>query len=338
MKYFFRAPIAAQLLGYTTATKLNAMKLRLMLVILLLCMQVGYAQEIKITLLGTGTPLPSIERFGPSTLIEANGQYFLFDCGRGASQRLWQQKTPLGKITNVFFTHLHSDHLVGFPDLWLTGWLPANFGRRNVPMEVWGPEGIDQLIRGLQCAFAWDTQTRVKGKHEIDSAILINAHTVNEGVVYDKEGVQVIAFLVDHADFIDNAFGFRLNYNGYSVVISGDTRYNENLIKNSHGVDVLIHEVALANPELIKKSVIAKQIQSFHTTPEEAGKIFSIVNPRLAIYSHISMILTDPVIPPANINDLTTRTKTFYNGKVEIGEDLMTIEVGKKITVRKAPG
>jgi len=311
------------------------MKIKLIFVILLLCKQFGYAQEIKITLLGTGTPLPSIERFGPSTLVEANGQHFLFDCGRGASQRLWQQKIPLGKINNVFFTHLHSDHVVGFPDLWLTGWLPANFGRRNVPMEVWGPKGIDQMTQGLQSAFAWDTQTRVKGKHEIDSAILITSHTIKEGVIYDKDGVQVIAFLVDHADFIDNAFGFRLNYKGYSVVISGDTRYNENLIKNSKGVDVLIHEVALAHPELIKKSEIARQIQSFHTTPEEAGKIFLAVNPRLAIYSHISIILTEPTIPPAKINDLTTRTKTVYNGKVEIGEDLMIIEVGEKITVRK---
>ena len=163
--------------------KLNAMKLKLILAILLLGKQFGYAQEIKITLLGTGTPLPSMERFGPSTLVEANGQYFLFDCGRGASQRLWQQKIPLGKINNVFFTHLHSDHLVGFPDVWLTGWLPANFGRRNVPMEVWGPTGIDQMTQGLQSAFAWDTQTRVKGKHEIDSAILITTRTISEGVI-----------------------------------------------------------------------------------------------------------------------------------------------------------
>jgi ribonuclease Z len=314
--------------------KIATMKIKLIIVILLLFGQLGYAQEIKITLLGTGTPQPSIERFGPSTLVEANGQYFLFDCGRGASQRLWQQKIPLGKINNVFFTHLHSDHLVGFPDLWLTGWLPANFGRRNVPMEVWGPKGIDQMTQGLQSAYAWDIQTRVKGKHEIDSAILITTHTIKEGVIYDKDGVQVIAFLVDHADFIDNAFGFRLNFKGHSVVISGDTRYNENLIKNSKGVDVLIHEVALAHPELIKKSEVARQIQSFHTTPEEAGKIFSTVNPRLAIYSHIALILTDPTIPPANINDLIPRTKAFYNGKIEIGEDLMVVEVGKEITVK----
>lgn len=312
------------------------MKIKLIIIILLFCRQFGHAQEIKITLLGTGTPLPSMERFGPGTLVEANGQYFLFDCGRGASQRLWQQKIPLGKINNVFFTHLHSDHVVGFPDLWLTSLLQANFGKRNVPIEVWGSEGIDQMAQGLQDAFAWDIQTRKKEGNKIDSVVLIKPQIIKEGIIYDKDGVQVIAFLVDHADFIDHAFGFRLNYKGYSVVISGDTRYNENLIKNSKGVDVLIHEVALAHPELIEKSQVARQIQGLHTTPEEAGKIFSAVNPRLAIYSHIAMILTDPTIPPANINDLIPRTRASYNGKFEIGEDLMIIEVGKEITVRKS--
>ena len=292
------------------------------------------AQDIRITLLGTGTPLPSVDRFGPSTLIEANGQYFLFDCGRGASQRIWENKIQLGKIKNVFITHLHSDHIVGFPDLWLTSWLPANFGRRQVPMEVWGPKGIEQMYKGLQTAYAWDIEARSHGKKEIDSAILIKTHTLDEGIIYDKDGVQVIAFRVDHGDFIDNAFGFRFNYKGHSVVLSGDTKYSENLIRNSKEVDVLIHEVAFANPELIKKSQTAGEIQSLHTTPEEAAKLFSTVRPGLAIYSHIALILTDPSIPPANFSDLIPRTRTAYDGRLEIGEDNMIIEVGETITVK----
>ena len=82
------------------------------------------AQTIKVTLLGTGRPDPVVDRFGPSTLVEAGGETLLFDVGRGASQRLWQLKIPLSKVTTVFLTHLHSDHVVGLPDLWLTGWLP----------------------------------------------------------------------------------------------------------------------------------------------------------------------------------------------------------------------
>lgn len=309
-----------------------SMKIRLILLLVISCSQFSYTQDIKITLLGTGTPLPSVDRFGPSTLIEANGQYFLFDCGRGASQRLWENKIPLGKINNVFITHLHSDHIVGFPDLWLTGWLPANFGRRQVPIEVWGPKGIEQMSKGLQTAYAWDIETRKHEKNKIDSAILIKSHTLSEGIIYDKEGVQVTAFLVDHG--IDYAFGFRFNYKGHSVVLSGDTRYSENLIKNSKGVNVLIHEVAFAHPELIKKSQTAREILGLHTTPEEAAKIFSTVSPELAVYSHIAQILTDPSIPAADISDLIPRTRNIYDGRFEIGEDNMIIEIGKKITVK----
>ena len=101
---------------------------------------------IKITLLGTGAPVPSIERFGPSILVEAGGQKLLFDCGRGAGQRLWQLKIPLGQIDALFLTHLHSDHVVGIPDVWLTGWIPAVFGRRAYPVPgiwTWRHKGYD---------------------------------------------------------------------------------------------------------------------------------------------------------------------------------------------------
>src|SRR5262245_249422 len=113
---------------------------RLFFLLLTVIVSCANAQSpFKVTLLGTGSPVPSVERFGPSILVEAGGQKLLFDCGRGASQRLWQLKIPLGKIDALFLTHLHSDHVVGIPDLWLTGWIPAVYGRRAVPFQVLGP-------------------------------------------------------------------------------------------------------------------------------------------------------------------------------------------------------
>ena len=108
------------------------------------------AQTLRVTLLGTGRPDPVIDRFGPSTLVEAGDERLLFDAGRGASQRLWQLKIPLGQVNALFLTHLHSDHTVGIPDLWLTGWLPTPFGRRVVPLEVWGPTGTRAMMAGLR--------------------------------------------------------------------------------------------------------------------------------------------------------------------------------------------
>ena len=104
-------------------------------------------QEIKVTLLGTGCPPPVMNRFGPSILVEAGGQKFIFDAGRGALQRLNQINVPWRDVNGVFLTHLHSDHVVGFPDLWLTGWLTAG---RDRPLEVWGPRGTKRMMSLLE--------------------------------------------------------------------------------------------------------------------------------------------------------------------------------------------
>ena len=95
--------------------------------------------DFKVTLIGTGSPIPRPDRFGPSTLFEAGGQKFLIDAGRGAPVRLWQMKIPPGKIDVLFLTHYHSDHTSGIPDLWLTGWLPPPFGQCKMPFQVIAP-------------------------------------------------------------------------------------------------------------------------------------------------------------------------------------------------------
>ncbi len=296
---------------------------------------ISSAQTIRVTLLGTGNPQPTIERFGPGTLVEAGGQFFLFDCGRGISQRLWQKSIQLGKVHKLFLTHLHSDHIVGIPDFWLTGWLPANFGKRSVPLKVWGPSGTKHMMQSLEEAFVWDINTRLGEKNKKDSGIMVIAADIVEGVLYEEDGIKITAFTVDHADFIYSALGYRVDYAGRSVVISGDTRYSENLIKFAKGADVLIHEVAVARPELLKKSAIARQIQSFHTSPEEAGKVFNKVKPKLAVYNHITLTSTDPTIPPPTIEDVIPRTKKYFNGSIVVGEDLMVIEITDKVLIQR---
>ena len=97
-------------------------------------------QDLKVTLLGTGSPAPIMNRFGPSILVEAGKQKLLFDCGRGAAQRIQQNKVPFAEVDYLFLTHLHSDHVVGIPDLWLTGWIQG----RTIPLRVWGPVGTQK--------------------------------------------------------------------------------------------------------------------------------------------------------------------------------------------------
>ena len=232
-------------------------------------------QIIRATLLGTGSPPPVMERFGPSILIEAGDQKFLFDAGRGALQRLTQTGVKYKDIQGVFFTHLHSDHVVGFPDLWLTGWLT---GQRTAPLLVWGPKGTQKMMSNLEKAFEFDIKNRISDHTGAPEGVVIKAEDIKESVVLEKNGVKITAFEVDHGQ-LKPALGYRIDYGGRSIVLSGDTRYSENLIRNSKGVDLLIHEVV--SPEILVRmkfpAELAKTITEYHTTPEQAGELFSVI-------------------------------------------------------------
>jgi ribonuclease Z len=293
------------------------------------------AQPFKITLLGTGAPVPSIERFGSSILVEAGDQKLLFDCGRGAAQRLWQLKIPLGQINALFLTHLHSDHVVGIPDVWLTGWIPAVYGRRSSPFYVFGPGGTVEMAENLSKAFFWDITTRSKENNKADSGAIITARDIKEGFVWEKNGVKVIPFTVRHATFIDSALGYKIEYAGHSVILSGDTRYSENLVQYAKEADVIVHEVAAANEYSVKNSSLVNQILGFHSSPEDAAKVFNQTRPKLAVYSHIVLLTADPSFPPPTVNDLITRTAKIYKGRFEVGEDLLIILIGDEVIVTK---
>lgn len=302
----------------------------LMLAVVIACLPgAAHAQEIKVTLLGTGTPVPAMNRFGPSILVEAAGQKFLFDAGRGALQRLAQLRIRWQDVDGVFLTHLHSDHVVGFPDLWLTGWLVG--AGRSRPLHVWGPRGTRKMMSHLEQAYEYDIRIRLYDDRASPDGVVILAEDIGEGVVHEKGGVKITAFDVDHTP-IKPAFGYRIDHAGRSVVLSGDTRVSDNLIRHAQGVDLLVHEVA--SPETFQRAGApperAKSIVAHHVTPEQAGEVFSRTKPKLAVYSHI-------VLPTATEQDLLPSTRKTYSGPLEVGEDLMVITVGEKVEVRR-PG
>ena len=280
-------------------------------------------ENLTVVLLGSGGgPLVNLQQFEASTLIEAGSERFLFDCGRGATIRLTQFGVPIGTISRLFLTHLHSDHVIQIPDLLLTGW--AGGGRR-IPLEVWGPDGTRDMMDQIQRAFAFDIHIR----RDVDESfpaegIKVVSHDIKQGVVFDERGVKITAFLVDHGR-VAPAFGYRVDYRGHSVALSGDTRFSENLIRFAQGVDVLVHEVvdqdAIRTRSNDPKGL--ERIISHHTTPEQAGEVFARVKPRLAVYSHAS-----------NAESVLTQTRKTYSGPLQGPEDMLTIEIGEKIDVR----
>jgi len=273
--------------------------------------------NVRVHLLGTGSPLPQTFRFGPSTLVEAGGKKFLFDSGRGVIQRLYSLDIPFNDVDKLFLTHLHSDHTIGIPDLYLTGWVRG----RKVPLRVWGPEGTAKMMNGLAEAFDYDIKTRI----EQNPGSQVDAIDIVPGVVYDQDGVTITAFTVDHPP-LESAFGYKIESQGRTVVLSGDTRYSETVVEQSKGADLLVHEVAAASDKLMASSPIIPKIVAKHTEPEDAGKVFSDSGVRMAVYSHI-------VLFDVTEKELEERTRKTYDGPLVIGEDLMTFDIGDEITV-----
>jgi ribonuclease Z len=292
------------------------------------------ASDFRVTLLGTSTPNPLPDRFGPSTLVEAGNQKLIFDCGRGATIRLWQLKIPLGTV-RLFITHLHSDHTVGIPDLWLTGFSPLPYGRRNAPFAVYGPRGTVEMMSYLEKAYQADIENRREfiPNFSAQQAAIV-AKDIEEGVVYDQDAVRVTAFRVKHANLKD-AFGFRVDYRGHAVVISGDMAPNENFIKYAQGADVVIHEVGVARPELLERDAgVRLMLATHHSSPEDAARDFARIKPKLAVYTHYTRPRRDD-IPEVSIAEIIARTRAIYSGPLEAGEDLTSISIGDSVTVKR---
>jgi len=156
------------------------------------------------------------------------------------------------------------------------------------------------------------------------------AREISEGGIQREGAMRVSAFLVDHG-VVKPALGYRVDLGGRSVVLSGDTRPSGNLVKFARGTDVLIHEVIA--PEAERRGAAAsfsreqrERVIAHHTTPEDAGRIFARVKPRLAVYSHIvpSFAMEDDLLAP---------TRKTYSGPLEVGEDGMVIEIGEHVRV-----
>ena len=285
------------------------------------------AATLQITLLGTGNPRPNLERFGPSILIEAGGQRLLVDAGRGAAQRLFEigQRPSLIGLDAVLLTHLHSDHTVGLPDLWLTGWL---FGRAR-PLPLIGPAGTAQMAAHLTQAYAWDIATRLKDERLPSDGVRFEARDIAPGVVWDREGLKVTAFTVDHGEVAAPALGYRVDFQGRSAVLSGDLRYDERILTHARGVDVFVLEVMSPEVEARRGQVDPAAMASVlrrHISPDQAGTLFTKAAPRLAVFSHI-------VPSPATADDLVPVARKTYAGPLAVGYDLMTIVIGATVDV-----
>ena len=208
----------------------------------------------------------------------------------------------------------------------LVGWIRA----RKTPFQVWGPEGTHDMMSHLLEAFQFDINMR----RDVDEmlspeGISVVGTDIHQGEVFVMDGVKVTAFDVEHGP-VKPSLGFRIDYAGRSVALSGDTCFSENLIEYVRGVDLLVHEVLAPqafqaqSPHLSPSTF--QQVMDHHVTPEQAGNVFSRVMPKLAVYSHI--------VPARGVDqEVIEGTRKTFSGEFAVGVDLMAIDVGEEVEI-----
>lgn len=263
-------------------------------------------------LLGTGYPRPDPERAGPSSAVVVGDKLFVVDVGRGVTQRLWASGIPLKNLRAVFLTHLHSDHISGLPDLFNTSWI---FGRYE-PLRLYGPPGTRELADAMVAFFAVDVPIRrdLTEMHP-GAGATVDTRVVAEGVVYEDPDVKISAFRVDHRP-VSEAFGYRFDGGGRSIVISGDTRPSDNLIQHAKGADVLVHEAYLPEHfERVDTPEVAARLKAYHTSAEEAGQVAQAAGVKLLVLTHL--------VPGGPDAVYLERAGRYFKGKIVVGRDLM---------------
>jgi ribonuclease BN (tRNA processing enzyme) len=280
----------------------------------------------QVVLLGTGNPPADPDRSGPATAVVVDGTPYLVDFGAGVVRRAKAAAVDRGiralepvNLRVVFLTHLHSDHTVGYPDLILTPWV---LGRR-VPLEVYGPAGIQRMTDRVLEAYSADFETRTKdrGLYTVGAfpeGHAVNAHEIRAGVVYKDALVTVTAFATKHTM---ESYGYRFDTPDRSIVISGDTNPTQATIDACHGCDVLIHEV-LTLEWLAKRPDFQGYAAQFHTTTAQLAELAAKAKPRLLILYHASLSLRPAVDAERSTPAALLSEMSQYSGHVVVGRDL----------------
>ncbi|MEP6763995.1 MAG: MBL fold metallo-hydrolase [Gemmatimonadaceae bacterium] len=273
--------------------------------------------QTALIVLGTGTPNADPDRSGPAVAIVVNGHAYLVDAGAGIVRRaaLAARTTPalaVAKLDIVFLTHLHSDHTLGLPDLMLSPWVLE----RTKPLRVFGPKGTTAMTDALTKAYSFDIDIRLRGGEPSNkTGYKTEARDVKPGIVYKDSNVTVTAFPVLHGT-IPQAFGYRFQTADRVIVVSGDTRPSEEIVRQCSGCDVLLHEVYSADGFKKRTPDWQAYHSSFHTSTTELADIASRAKPKLLVMYHQLYFggTTDA--------DLLAEIARTYKGPVKSAQDL----------------
>jgi ribonuclease Z len=302
-------------------------------------------------LCGSGSPLADPTRAGPCVFVIAGRHVYIVDAGEGSPRKMAILGLSPGLIDAILITHFHSDHIGGLGEMMLQRWGSAS---HKDPVPVIGPQGVESVVKGFNTAYAFDKAYRVthhgeatmpsSGAGGVARPFTLAAGSDASQVVLQENGLTITAFAVDHGPVFPAA-GYRFDYGGRSLVISGDTAPSPVLAKYSRGVDVLFHEglqttllallqdAAQRNGRLGAAKIMA-DIPSYHTTPEDAARLAQQAGVRELVFYH-----TIPALPLAYLNAafLGDAPKIFH-GPIVVGKDGTMVSMvpgGTAVTIRE---
>jgi ribonuclease BN (tRNA processing enzyme) len=281
------------------------------------------ADKTRLILLGTaGGPTPKVTRAAPAQAIVVGDRVYLVDCGDGVARQLALAKLPVRQLRSVFITHQHSDHNAGYGPLFLLGWTAG----LTTPVDTYGPPPLTAMTRLLLEANRFDIELRIEDEGRPQLAPLIRPHDITAGgEIYKDDRVRVTAALNEHVP-ITHSFAYRFDTSDRSIVISGDTRFANNVISLARGADVLVHEVTSRKywerPDAPQPASVVKHILASHTDVEDVGRVAKLAGVKTLVLSHF--VPTEGPNTPTEEDWLAGAGKHFA-GEIIVGKDLMEI-------------
>jgi len=287
-------------------------------------------------LAGSGGPFPDIKRAGPCVVVLAGSRLFIVDAGQGAPRNVALMGFQMGKVEAVLLTHFHSDHIADLGEVMMQRWVG---GSGAIPLDVIGPQGVEGVVEGFNLAYRLDDAYRVahhgeatvppSGAGGTARPFSLSEEADASVVVIDDGGLKVTAFKVSHAP-VSPAVGYRFDYKGRSLVISGDTLPCVSLTRQAQGADILfqsalqpamvsvIHDQAGSStiPSLAK---ITEDIPGYHSSPEDAAKTAAAAGVKQLVLYHITPPIPNPLLNSMFLGD----AGKYYSGPITIGEDGM---------------
>lgn len=274
-------------------------------------------ERTAVVLLGTGTPNAEPDRSGPAVAIVVDDTPYLVDLGPGVVRRAAAafqagiEALDVSKLRLAFLTHLHSDHTLGYADFIFTPWVLE----RDVPAEVYGPTGLQEMTDHLLAAYEKDIRVRLEGLEPANpDGYKVNVHEIEPGLVYEDENVRVTAFPVEHGAWTQS-FGYRFETPDRTIVISGDTRPSPAIAEYCRGCDLLIHEVYSQAGFEGRDPVWQRYHAASHTSSLELGRIAAEAKPGLLVLYHQLLWGSTPA-------ELVDEIRQLYDGDIVYGRDL----------------